>query len=367
ELERLQALPRTLRRIAAAVVVMAGMVVFGARIFGQAEDPCAYVEGEASSLWGDEVAQQVETRFLGSSLPFAMDGWQTIRAELEQYAGRWATAQTAACRRSNGDDVTERELGLRQSLCLAQRKVSFEEVTKMLQKADDALIERATDAVNRLPDLAACTGATGMGAWSPPESETQRLELEGLNTGLARAESALTFYRYEEAATLIAEVIEAIEGTGHVPTLARAYLLSGRIYRRLRKAKEAAKSLQKARRLGDRLGDDFLRARALVELVRVVGYDDAKFDEGLELADDARAAIDRLGGNPLLTADLENHLGSLYRRRGSLADAQQHHQRAMAIFVERLGDAHPETAATLRNLGIVAATQDDFGTAGDAF
>ena len=368
ELERLQARPRKIRRGVVAVALMSGLVVFGARVFGTPTvDPCVHVAEEASALWSETVQREVEARFMSSSLPFASDAWKTIRGELGVYAMRWTTAQTSACRRSNDADVKERELGLRQSLCLAQRKASFEEVAKMLQTADEALIERATDAVNRLPDLSVCADVAGLGAWSPPESESQRLNLEDLNTALARAESALMFYRYEEGAALLDEAIDSIEAVGHAPTLARAYLLLGRICRRLRESEKAVKSLQKARRLGDRLGDDFLRARALVELVRVVGYDLANFDEGLEFADDASAAIDRLGGNPLLTAALENHLGSLYRRRGSLGEAQQHHTRAMEIFSERLGEEHPETIASLRNLGIVAATQNDFKTAGEAF
>ncbi len=368
ELERVQARPRKLRRVALGVAVTAGLVVFGARVFGApAVDPCAYVKEEAAALWSEEVQRDVGARFASSSLPFAADAWSTIRGELEVYASRWETAQTSACRRSNDVDMRERELGLRQSLCLAQRKTSLEEVAKTLRMADDALIERATDAVHRLPDLSVCQDSVGLGAWSPPDSESQRLELQDLNTALARAESALTFYRYEEGAALIGEVLEAIKAVGHEPTLARAHLLYGRIYRRLRQPDKAVESLQKARRLGDRLGDDFLRARALVELVRVVGYDLANFEEGLELADDASAAIDRVGGNPLLTADLENYRGSLYRRKGALAEARQHHARAMEIFSKRLGEGHPETVATLRNLGIVAATQNDFEIAGDAF
>jgi len=368
ELERVQARPRRVRLVAAGATAMAALVVFGARVFGAPTvDPCVHVKEEAASLWSEQIQRDVEARFVNSSLPFATDAWATIQGELAVYASRWEAAQTAACQRSNAADVTDREIGLRQSLCLAQRKASLEEVAKMLRLADDTLIERATDAVNRLPDLSVCADAAGLGAWSPPESESQRLELEDLNTALARAESALTFYRYEEAAALLGEALGAIEAAGHEPTLARAYLLSGRIFRRLREADKAVDNLQKARRLGDRLGDDFLRARALVELVRVVGYDLANFDEGLNLADDASAAIGRLGGNPLLTADLENYLGSLYRRRGSLGEARQHHTRAMEIFSKRLGEGHPETAATLRNLGIVAATQNDFVTAGEAF
>ena len=367
-LRRYQQRPQRIRR---GLVGLAGLVIavgLGARAMMVAsEDPCADIDGMRDRIWNPELDARLAAQFVRSGLPYAADASTTVRNELSAYADRWHVARKDACMQSISAVPETREIGMRRSLCLTQRRRAFEGVTAILGAADSVLIERATDSIAQLPDVEACAELGGLGAWSSPSSEAERADLEALNTELARAESALSVYRIEEASDLVRGAVETAEALGHVPTLARAYLLSGRIARRRRDSERAAKELAQARRLSDRLGDDLIRAQALTELVRVVGSDLARYEEGLELADDARAALERLGGNPLQAAALENHLGSLYRRMGDLKAAANHHQRAKEIYRSRLGDAHPDTATADGNLGIVAAMRGDFSAAAEAF
>jgi tetratricopeptide (TPR) repeat protein len=119
----------------------------------------------------------------------------------------------------------------------------------------------------------------------------------------------------------------------------------------LQDGERAAATLRAAARAGEAGHDDEIRARALAWLVGVVGFNLEKPPEALALADDARAALERLGGDLYVESILESSLGRTYSRTTDYAKMLEHHESSLALRRKLFGEDDPNTAAGYNNVG----------------
>src|SRR4029453_1994937 len=75
---------------------------------------------------------------------------------------------------------------------------------------------------------------------------------------------------------------------------------------------------------------------------------------GLELAEA------RFGKDSLEAARSANNLGNIHYRRGDLSTARMHWNRVLSIREKLLGPEHPDVAAALNNLSILAEESGDY-------
>ena len=122
-------------------------------------------------------------------------------------------------------------------------------------------------------------------------------------------------------------------------------------------------TLRESIRLADATKHDAVRARAFVWLTGVVGYDLEKPAEGLVLADDTRATLERLGGDDRLLATLESNLGRIYSVTGDYQKMFEHHDAALQLRRKIYGEDDPNTANSQNN---VAAALHELGRITDA-
>ena len=97
--------------------------------------------------------------------------------------------------------------------------------------------------------------------------------------------------------------------------------------------------------------DDLLRAAVAIELVNLSQGPQAKFAEGLQWGDVARAALARAGGDESREAALENNMGNLFRSLARYDESTRAFDRSLELR-RRLGQ-DDEIAATLNNEALV--------------
>src|SRR5262249_28742087 len=129
-------------------------------------------------------------------------------------------------------------------------------------------------------------------------------------------------------------------------------LMIGQLLRLTNKTKEAEEILHRAVTGADAVGDDRRRAQSWTELALVVGDPEARSDEGLRLAREAGAVVERLGNPPELDSELRHVLGTIFLRQGKFEEARRHLKQALDVRQKALGSEHPEVARTLNTLGI---------------
>ncbi|MBK7828686.1 tetratricopeptide repeat protein [Nannocystis sp.] len=97
----------------------------------------------------------------------------------------------------------------------------------------------------------------------------------------------------------------------------------------------------------DGAGDDDERASATTDLVRAIGMRQARFDEGLRVAELARGNVSRLPDRRGHEARLETRVGEILLQRRDFDAAERHIDRAMELNAELYGEASTVYAAAV--------------------
>jgi len=352
---------RNRRLIGVAGLVLAlggGAVALGSA--GTKAASCPAPETYLSGLWDEGRAAAVQRAFLATDTPYADDAARSVAKILDDYAGTWAAMQVETCELTTavasgdlpagGATGEDAELIGRRMVCLSQRRHELRQLTELFLAADGATVRSAVQAASSLPDLRACEDERSLLAYDSKVGEIDRAQLEAIGDLLARGRNRLELGRYEEGLSFAQKASARAETAGHLPSQARAALLEGILRQRLSDFAGAERELARARRLADRGGDDETRARALITLVLVVGYHVGDVARASALAEDAWAALERLGDAPRLEAQLHGHLGSLASAQAQWNEAQEHHRKALEIRERELGSDHSEVGISLNNL-----------------
>ncbi len=342
--------------VGAAVV---GTAVLVGRTLGG--DDCDGAAALERGMWSAQRQRALGEAFAASDMPFAAPSLVTVRAGIDAAAQGMIDGAQAAC-------VGER-LRDDPSFAPASRaclRVMRDELGALLDELTDApsasSIAAAPARAIGLPDAAACSDprrAKLVGTLD--DAAHARLEAARLALDRARrAHAELVFgggagfaARLEAAlgdARIAAEQAEA-EGARTLAAIAR--VLEARALLRRGDTTGAEAAASRAVEHATAIDDPILRAVAMTHLVYAVGAAGSRIDDARALAEQAAALIVAAGDPPLLRAQLENNLGLVISRDGAAdkAESIEHHRRAIALFVDALGDAHPDSIAARVNLG----------------
>jgi tetratricopeptide (TPR) repeat protein len=188
-------------------------------------------------------------------------------------------------------------------------------------------------------------------ATTPPDARTSgevalaRRELAAVKAekDVGRAKSALP-----GAAALVARA----RALDYPPLLGEALTLQGDILETAGDFKAAERTQHEAIWAAEEGHDDLTAARAWIELVQIVGDRLERTDEGLLLAEHARAALRRAGAGPLWHGELLNNIGNTYYRKGRHEEALKALQKAVALKLTA-GEDSAAASGTLNNLALV--------------
>ncbi len=331
------------------VVVGAGLGLVGAAgtVWALTREPepspCEGGERELVGVWDDEVRNRVHVAFLATKAPYAEAAWEGTTRHLDEYADDWVRMHREVCEASVVRQEESAELFGRKMVCLGQRLTELEQLTELLAEADADVVSRAVVAAGSLAQIAACADERSL----IEDVDDERLdELEKL---LASANGRKALGKYDEGLEIAEQALALAQNIGTPHGEGRAHLLIGDLQNKRRKMPEAKQHLRESLRRADVAGDDATRVQALTQLMRV-SYLEHDLAGGEVLAADARAALDRLGGAPLIEADFYQHYASLALASGDNETASGYHRRALAIREDELGADHPEVAISLTNI-----------------
>ncbi len=385
--------------VVAALAVIAGAGAAIDRSFATSGDElCRGADAQITSTWNPARASEIHAAFTASGSPYAETAWTVFARDVERYRDAWIAMRTEACvaTRKRGEQ-SEQRLDERMA-CLDDRRAELAGLVRAFSSPDAAAIEAASDAVGRLGRIDAC------GRASTRHMSEKLLSPAGVavRAQLAEATALDAASRYAAALPIVRAGGSTARSLGDKQLLAEATLLEGELLTHSGDARGAEVVLYEAMAVADTAGDDELRARTQIQLVRVLGRDQAKLAQAKTFAGLARATAERLGSRPQLLSDLAFALVPVLTQAGDLDAAERSAREALALeeqvgdpdnvdvataiaylanvrltqghypeagalyardlaIVERvLGADHPRTAATLDNLGIAALYAGDY-------
>ena len=355
---------------------------------------CQGAPAKLAGVWDLARKEAARAAFLHTGLPNAPAAWAGIEQSLDRYAVRWASAHREACEATRVRGEQSEALLDRRMLCLDERLAELGAVADLLSHADARVVRDAFPAMRALQGVAECASREVLLQRVPPPRDPRvRSRVAEVRSRLAEARAQQAAGRLGPALAAAALIERRAAALPYRPLQAEALFLLGDIYENTGDFPRAEKVLYEALAAADQSRDDLLRARAWKKLAYLVGYRMGRYDEGIRVAGQARAALARTGRHPGLEASILNaeatilvvqgryrdalsrieramsqagsldpddpdldamlsNLGTCYRGLGHMERALAAYRKALERAQRRLGGLHPDTAAMRMNLGI---------------
>jgi tetratricopeptide (TPR) repeat protein len=254
--------------------------------------------------------------------------------------------------------------------------------------------------VSALDPVDGCVDPEAQSGSSVPAEGPKREALLAIERQLADAEALYRAGRYEDGRGVAKAAVAAASDLGHGPSEARASLTLGRAELGAGDAAAAESRLVEAWVAAERVADHQHATRALVELIRVIGYDQARpdeaqryidlaeaklfqrdlgdatralllrnkatvrwrqgrYDEALPLLEESHRLSERaLGVDHPRVLEVQGSIGAMYAATGQVERSREILEAILPRLQDLLGPEHPTVAALHQNLG---ATLDSVG------
>lgn len=353
----------------------ASMVVGVYAAFPAAEDPCASGGERVQPVWSATRADALRERFAGLDASFAADSANAVVERLDAYSADWSSAHRDACEATHvRREQSEHALDLRMS-CLSQHLQALQSTVETLEEADEAVVEQAPRAVNRLPPLQQCSDVDALDTWArPPDDPGLAVAVQDLRERIAGLTARARLATSESANEDVAGVLREAEATAHGPLIAEARFLAARFAIADGDVDRGVDHLEETLYTSMASNHDRMLALALVELTQSVGILRSRCDEGLKWSRQAVAALARLGDEGPEAAGFHSVMCKLLADKGDTEDALPHCHRAVELHESVDGVQSLHAASAHESLGIALfyahqtdAALEEFELARDMF
>ncbi|NOZ95442.1 MAG: serine/threonine protein kinase [Acidobacteria bacterium] len=388
--------PATLRRkwaLAGGIALLAAALILGAmEIRRRRAALCSGGTDRLQAVWNPRRMARIEASFAATGLPGAGVLAERVGRALDARGAHWVDCFTRACTASRLRGEVSPEVLDRQVACLELRLAETDAFVSLLETADTGLAVSGLDALRGLPDPEPCTSAAELLGEDPlPADPVRRQAVKAGQAELARAEALHAAGRYDAAARLAAELVQA-GGVEYQPLLASALLLEGKARTALGETGMSEPLLRKALVVAERGGAsrvasmaaermawslttvradttrafwwlDLAEARAsrllhgaslrrTIQETRVTILQQAgRYEDALALERRLLAEAREAGGTAVQLAVANEKLADVLFSTGAYDEAIELYRKAVALRERDLGPEHPLVADPLVSLG----------------
>ena len=197
----------------------------------------------------------------------------------------------------------------------------------------------------------------------PPQDERTKRKVTAIREKLAQVEAYSTTGKVREGLELAVKIAQEAREVDCRLVQAEALYWHGKLLQEAGQYKKAEFILHAAIKAAGESRDGLLVSRAMAYLVRVVGYKQARHQEGLSIGLAAQAILDVAGGDEALRSRLFNNMGSILWRLAEYDKALDYLQRALKLREKSLGPEHHDVASMLNNMGAVFILRGEYDKA----
>jgi tetratricopeptide (TPR) repeat protein/predicted Ser/Thr protein kinase len=224
-LAALEAVPIRRRRRAMLGVALPLSLGLGWALLHRGEPAvCTDLASELSGVWDDDTAAALEQAFAATEVAHATTSFARVDRALDGWAQAWTETREAQCEaaaREHDDPALARA----RRTCLEQQRRAVEVLTSQLARADVDTVDRAVEAVARLPAPSECSTAELLDGPTPPSAELLA-DIEPVQLELAAARALRELGRPDLDA--VARLVEQARALEHPPLLAEVLAEQGR-------------------------------------------------------------------------------------------------------------------------------------------
>ncbi|MFT3839643.1 MAG: serine/threonine-protein kinase [Myxococcaceae bacterium] len=335
-------------------VFLLGLVSLGAALAWRAAtaDRRACEAHSASTfeqIFGAKQQESIRDAFVKANPANGAADFERVRVRLAPEANSWRGLSTEACRLSDQGKK-------RMQSCLEERRKTLQTISTMFASADERIEEKSLSTVlsEVLPSAACLPGKTQNDAANAQSSASD----DPLDEQLAKARVLLVAGKYEEASSAALDVMDEANNGNKPAVEAEARLLLGKLYTELYRP-DADEYLRAASVLAEGVSEDRLRLdAALTYCAWYIDKGQAFYVQANDQLKTAEAILQRIGGNPLLSARVLTLRAQLAGMRGEDERAVTTFRAALELSRQLLPADHPEIARATINLALALPTSE---------
>ncbi len=353
--------PRVRRRRLVAVGAMVLLVVasFGAAYAFQAQRQglCQGARDQLAQVWDAPVRDKIRDSFMASGRSYAPDTFSRVAKNLDAYASAWIAMRTEACEATHVHGEQSESLLDKRMQCLDRRRGELRALTGLFADQVDAkVLDKSVQASFSLTSLESCADTEALtAAIAPPTDPQVRQKVHSLQAKLDQAWALIKAGKYRESEQRAQAVAAEVAELSYLPIRAEASYFLGIAHFKTGASKSAEQSLRRAMKLAAEAGDSRTFIKAGVELVYVIGYHLAKYEEALWTGEFVESVVLLHGRDSDLLAKLRTNLGVIQWVQGKYAEALPRFEKSLAYYHQRFGQDHQRVAFVLNALGNVLA------------
>ncbi|MCA8921517.1 MAG: tetratricopeptide repeat protein, partial [Planctomycetes bacterium] len=360
-------LARTGRWVLGALALALGVAAFG--WWSQREvRACEASALAAEEVWNDGVRDQIRGALAGGGSGGDEATTRLILAHVDDYVSGWVQARKQSCVATRVLEEQPEEVYGARARCLDRQLADLAAVTRVLTVPNAKHTALASKAVWALPPTQRCADADALLAVvSPPRDPQQRQAVDDAFLELAELRALPYTERYKEGAERALTLQQRADALGYAPLVAQALTLRAQFFDLLGDFAGEEEALEQAMLAAERGRDRLTAARAMVELVWILGSQRGDPKGALAIGEHAAAVLVGLGGDLELEAQLASNLAALKVDQGDLVGAQALYEAVVDKRRALFGPRHPQVAIPIVNTGVCLARRERLDEAAEAF
>lgn len=352
--------------LALGSVALGGGLWLGGDRYAEWTNRCAGATEQLVGVWDDSRREEIKDAILSTELVYAPDTWESIEARLDEYTEAWVNKHIGVCRATSvwgeqSADVMEHRMA-----CLRDRRATLQATVGVLSLADEQVVENAIKLVVGLPGLRLCDDIERLQEMHqrmpPPEDPQVAQEVDALRNWLKRIKAEETSGKHPRAIDQLNSKLDRALDLGYAPLLAEIKLVRGRLKGKIAHSESAEQDLAEAYTIATEQGHDEVAFIAARSLAFEVGYQQARYAEGLIWGQSALPLANRLGESTKVAATMDT-LGLVLIREGEYGEAERQFQQAIKLNESVLGEEHPNVVVSVNNLGLALNGQGEYSEA----
>ena len=353
-------------KVRASVMVVVFALLSSAYFIGMHyfhRQKCTKAKANIQEVWNQDLNTKIKTTFAQSGMGIWQDINDRVSRHLDDYSQQWVQMHTKTCKATAIEHAQSEEVRDLKMGCLYARRREISALARVLEKADQDIVQKAIQAAWNLTPVSVCDDVNALQhahieLMPPPHSKS--MSVEAVRAELARIKVLHETGKYDQGIKLAQVAWKRAAGLGYQPVQAEALFWLGRHQEGQRNHAAAERSLSQAHDLAMKCRHNEMMIRAANWLSLVIGQRRLRLKEGFLWAKMAEAILHSQSGADALRAEWHHNLGVLHLVAGDLDATLKHFRKALALRRSVYGLQHPLVAQSLHQIASASAKQGDF-------
>ncbi len=323
---------------------------------GRSAHGCSNAGKRLAGVWDPARKRSAHAAFVATAQPYAEDAWRGVERALDGYTRDWVAASTAACLANRVQGTDSDEVFALRTLCLEDHLKGVSALVDLYRKADAEVVANAIGSARSLANVSGCADLAALNARRPVDAATRDAR-DAVRGKLIDAKALHDSGKYAAGVESATAALAEATRLNNRALAAEAGLLLGKLQDKAGASLAAESTLFDSALAAEASREDEISVRAWGRLAVVTGTVLARPEAGRLWARLARAAMDRLGPNDTVEAELEGQLGSLDLFEKKYDEALTHFERSRDLWLRTGATEPPELARAYNNVGVAESRQ----------